>query len=214
MYPANWEVIQTIDYINETRKRTSVLWLGHTYKQQISFSIGDNILTSANIQISRFGPELLNDIFRITMTRARMYIIRSCKEWMDFIDSSYSLGIRGNENKRKEGWRAADGEKEPFKDCMYTEDIRKKAVDDKYDPARRNYFRYNLEEASKDNIIITVYDELKQKRLIVDGLHRAAALTRACEDNIRRTITNVKIFECYGSHVNIIFSCDIHQLPS
>ncbi len=60
---------------------------------------------------------------------------------------------------------------------MDTEAIRKKALDDKYDPTRRNYFRYNLAEAYKDDIIITVFDELKQKRLIVDGLHRAAALT-------------------------------------
>jgi hypothetical protein len=59
---------------------------------------------------------------------------------------------------------------------------------------------------------MTVYDEKKSKRLIIDGLHRAAALTMAYEDNT--PISDVKIVECYGEHVDIIFPLDIHQLPN
>jgi hypothetical protein len=61
-----------------------------------------------------------------------------------------------------------------------------------------------------DNVIVTVFDTAKKKRLIVDGWHRAAALTMACEDGIN--IPEVRIIECAGNQVNVIFPCDIHQL--
>jgi hypothetical protein len=214
MFPGSWKDIEPIDYITETRKRTGVLWLGHTYNQQISFLIGDNIAASLNLEISRFGPEFLNDIFRITMTRARTCVIKSPTEWMDFINSCYSLDIAGDEIKRKKGWRAMNGEKQSFKVWMDQDNIRNKAVDDKYDPTIRNYFRYNLREATRDDCVITVFDEIKQKRLLVDGINRSAALTMACEEDLKRDIDTVRIFECYGSHVDVIFPCDIPQLPS
>lgn len=66
----------------------------------------------------------------------------------------------------------------------------------------------NLE---RNNIILTVFDDRRSKRLIIDGLHRAAALTMACEEEV--SISDVKILECYGEHVEIIFPLDVHQLP-
>jgi hypothetical protein len=107
-----------------------------------------------------------------------------------------------------------NGEKQSFKVWMDQDNIRNKAVDDKYDPTIRNYFRYNLREATKDDCVITVFDEIKQKRLLVDGINRSAALTMACEEDLKRDIDTVRIFECYGSHVDVIFPCDIPQLPS
>ena len=59
-------------------------------------------------------------------------------------------------------------------------------------------------------VIITVFDTKKDKRLLIDGLHRAAALTMVCEENI--SIPKIVIYECYGKRVDIIFPCDIHKL--
>jgi hypothetical protein len=153
----------------------------------------------------------LVDIFKVTDTKARTWSISSAPIWNEFIDSCYAVGISGNENERKEGWRAKDGVKEKFLDWMITENVREKAVDDSYDPVTRNYFRYNILK-SNDDSIITAYDQTIQRRLIVDGIHRAAALTMECEDNPDAKILPIKIFECYGLNVNVIFPCDIPQL--
>ena len=54
-------------------------------------------------------------------------------------------------------------------------------------------------------VYITVFDTKKDKRLLIDGLHRAAALTMACEEN--KSISKIVIYECYGERVDIIFLC-------
>ena len=113
--------------------------------------------------------------------------------------------------RMKGGWRAKDGVKEKFLDYMTTESVRQKAVDDSYDPVTRNFFRYNILK-TKDDSIITVYDQTIQGRLIVDGIHRAVALTMECEGSPDAKILPVTIFECFGRNVNVIFPCDIPQL--
>jgi hypothetical protein len=69
------------------------------------------------------------------------------------------------------------------------------------------------EQRFSDRIFCTVFDTRKQKRLIVDGLHRAKALTAACDAG-RISIPRVTIVECFGDRADIIFPCDVHQLPS
>jgi hypothetical protein len=61
-----------------------------------------------------------------------------------------------------------------------------------------------------DNTIITVFDSKKKKRLIIDGQHRASAITIACEKKDK--IPKVRVLECYGKSVNLIFPCDVYQL--
>lgn len=63
-----------------------------------------------------------------------------------------------------------------------------------------------------NNVICTVFDTMKQRALIVDGLHRARALTMSCEEG-RTIIPMVTILECFGPRVDVIFPCDVHQLP-
>jgi hypothetical protein len=53
------------------------------------------------------------------------------------------------------------------------------------------FFKYNKEKFNEDNVLITVVDTRKKKRLMVDGLHKAAALTMAYEKKIN--ITEIKI---------------------
>jgi hypothetical protein len=94
---------------------------------------------------------------------------------------------------------------------LITESVRERAVDDNYDPVTKNFFRYNILKSQHDSLI-TVYDQTIQRRLIVDGIHRAAAITMESEDNPNAKILPVKIFECYGHNVYVIFPCDIPQL--
>jgi hypothetical protein len=65
-------------------------------------------------------------------------------------------------------------------------------------------------EMFSDNVIITIFDTTKQKRLIVDGIKRAAALTIASETGV--DIPAEKVLECYGDRIDILFPCDAHQL--
>jgi len=77
---------------------------------------------------------------------------------------------------------------------------------------RSRYFRFD-ESKFVDPVLCTVFDAQKQKRLIVDGLNRANALTIACTKGYSN-IPQVTVIECFGIRVDIIFPCDVHQLPS
>jgi hypothetical protein len=78
-----------------------------------------------------------------------------------------------------------------FKKWMLTKNIRNEP----------NYQKLDEKKFREDKTLVTVFDTAKRKRLLVDGMHRAAALTMACEDGSA------------GSQVNVIFPCNVHQLP-
>ena len=105
------------------------------------------------------------NIFNITRTQTHGCIISSDNDWIDFIsDSCYSLNCENGKS-----WTDVDGKKQTFLDWMTTATVR-------YDS------KYIFEiEKFLDNIIITTFDTTKQKRLIVDGMRRAAALTICSE---------------------------------
>ena len=93
---------------------------------------------------------------------------------------------------------------------MRDENARAKANDPNQDKTRKCYF-FKLDYAKfTDNIIVTVTDSHKEKTLIVDGLHRAAALTMASEDGM--PFPETRIYDCYGENVDVINPCDVHQL--
>lgn len=58
------------------------------------------------------------------------------------------------------------------------------------------------------NIIISVYDSVKEKRVIVDGIHRGALLSswNSGQDN---QFSENSVYEWYGPFVNVIFPCDL-----
>lgn len=75
-----------------------------------------------------------------------------------------------------------------------------------------NFFTFD-EPRFSNHIFCTVFDTKKQKRLIVDGLHRAKALTTACDVG-RTNFPRVTVVECFGDRVDVIFPCDVRQLSS
>jgi hypothetical protein len=140
----------------------------------------------------------IKGIFYITQTEARAVHIQSSQDWTAFIDSCYSLAcINEGEN-----WTSRIGIKQHFREWMMKDSI-------------RNSGRYYGFDESKfnDPVLCTAFDTPKQKRLIVDGLNRAYALTIACSEGYSN-IPQVTIVECFGNRVDVIFPCDIHQLPS
>jgi hypothetical protein len=99
---------------------------------------------------------------------------------------------------RYKNWQNEDGKKQTFKEWMEADNHRQK-----------EQYIFDISRFN-DNVIITVYDTVKQKRLILDGQHRASAITIACEKGV--SMPEVKVLECYGSAVSVIFPCDVYQL--
>ena len=186
MFHANWTTIPVIQYLFEAGRKTRTFWLGNYWYD----GIGN--------EVRRFPIQILEGIFSITSTQTFQCIIHSCSEWNNFIsDSLYVLDLTPS----GKSWNDTDAKKTSFKEWFVGKNIRNDS----------NYQKLDEKEFKKDNVIVTVFDTKKEKRLIVDGWHRAAALTMACEDGIN--IPEVRIMECAGNQVNVIFPCDIHQLP-
>ena len=150
MFQGSWNDILPISYIVEARKKTKVIWLGKPIV----------ILDQYALPRGYFEPftiDILANIFNITRTQTHECIISSADDWIDFIsDSCYSLNCEDGKN-----WTNVEGKKQPFLDWMSTEKVR---YDSNYVFERERFL---------DNAIITIFDTTKQKRLIVDGIHRA-----------------------------------------
>lgn len=72
--------------------------------------------------------------------------------------------------------------------------------------------RFNRLE-NEDNLkIISVYHTSINKRVIVDGFHRAAALETEIKNKERFAIPRVTIWECYGNLVHTIFPFEFSHL--
>lgn len=187
IFQGNWNGIDVRQYLELVGPRTRTYWIGN---------IG---LDPLGNRIMRFPIEISEGIFYVTQTRTRTCNIESPTDWLSFVDSCYSLGCINCEN---EGWKAINGQKQRFRQWMTTDSIMN-------DPS---YFTFD-EQRFSDRIICTVFDTRKQKRLMIDGLHRAKALTVACDEGCV-TVLRVMIVECFGNRVDVIFPCDVHQLPS
>ena len=186
----NRSPISSNQYIIDTAKRTRAIWLGN-------LNIHDGYLSSGDIDI-------LEGIFRITNTIVYRYMILTNKDWTEFISTCYSLSCTECGN---EGWKAVNGKKQSIEEWL-KEEIETSSI--QHDPNKKTYL-FKLDKSKFDSTIITVYDTCKMKRLIIDGLHRAAAFTMACKDSV--PIPSVTVVECSGKELNVIFPCDIHQLP-
>lgn len=105
---------------------------------------------------------------------------------------------------------STNGRKDTFLNWMVKEDARNKANNPYQDTTKKcHFFKFDPTKFT-NNVIITVRDTNKERTLIVDGLHRAAALTIAAEEGI--PFPEVRVCECYGSKVDVIYPCDVHQL--
>jgi hypothetical protein len=186
IFQGNWNHLSVRKYLESVGPRTRAIWIGNMGLDPLG-----------NI-IMRFPLDVCEGIFQVSQTHTRICHIDSLTEWLRFINSCYSLGCRNCDN---EGWRAIKGVKLSFREWLASPDI----VEDP------NYSIFE-EQRFNDPILCTVFDTQREKRLVVDGLHRACALTVDC-DRGRVTMPRLTIVECFGVRMDIIFPCDIHQLP-
>ena len=83
-----------------------------------------------------------------------------------------------------------------------------------------NSVNYSLQEYAKEHsaelergkpmLIITAYHTLTAQCLITDGYHRAVALQSEIDRG--RATPTVRVIECYGSQLNIVFRHDFTRL--
>ena len=148
----------------------------------------------------------LVDIFDVTNTKCRKFIINSNDKFCKFVETCYSLSCE----PEPDSWTNKIGKKTPFLKWMKDNNVREIANNHIIQSKeKRNFFKFDINKFDNE-VIITVFDTKKDKRLLIDGLHRAAALTMVCEENI--SIPRITVHECYGEQVDIFFPCDIHQL--
>lgn len=155
-----------------------------------------------NVQIVWFGRYLpVKDtiaLFQLTNTKVRHGHINNRKDWRLFTGICYTLVAAD--------WKYKDQKKVMLKDA----------------DANPEWFG-KLERSRFEPTLFSLYDVNKHKRLLIDGTKRALAMTRC--DSIMRSLSRkgdkprtwpsfppVDIWECYGSNLDPIFPCDLHQL--
>jgi hypothetical protein len=131
----------------------------------------------------------------VSKTQTRTCHIQSIEGWINFIDSCYSLICIDQSHD----WISITGRKQHLPEWI----LKTKGQND--------LFRFD-ENKFIDCVLCTAFDHQSQKRLVVDGLNRAHALTIAYKEGRIKNMPTVTIVECYGNHVDIIYPCDIHQL--
>jgi hypothetical protein len=185
LFCMKWNDLSRLEFVQYTMYNTGVIWLGRTAL----------VIDSHSRQIGAcflIPPEDLISLFNVTDTKTRECIINRGVDWKNFSDSCYVLGCKDNKT-----WRDAEGKKLPLKEW----------ADEK-----RHKQEFIRDRPFDNDIIITVYDTDKQKRLIIDGIHRATILTNECENRHVELLSPMRVWECYGKQVITIFPCDIIQL--
>jgi hypothetical protein len=180
-----WNSIDVECYISKTKQRIDVI----------------SLITRSTIP----DNELVH-IFKISNTKTRECLINNNQEWRDFIETCYSLSCE----PLPDGWMNVHGRKKIF--LKWMEDECAKEITKNFtrpNEQKSNFYKFDNSKF-KDQVIVTLFDTKKDKRLIIDGLHRSVALTMACKENV--SIPKMVIYECYGEQVDIIFPCDVHQL--
>ena len=87
--------------------------------------------------------------------------------------------------------------------------LRELAVDTKGSPEFiRKFDPLTFEpEDFGDNVLVTACDTKKNRRIILDGTHRAVILTN--ESNMKLLFPSASIIECYGDEVDRLFPFDL-----
>jgi hypothetical protein len=62
-----------------------------------------------------------------------------------------------------------------------------------------------------DKTIISAYDMVKKKRILLDGNKRATILTSENQSQMKPNI-EISLYEWYGERVNMIFPCEFCHL--
>jgi hypothetical protein len=167
-----WFPIDVEEYIKLAKCRVKIIWLGML-----------------------FDINTLRGISIVNGTKARACSICSVGEWLNFVESCYSLICVDLSHD----WMSIMGRKEHLPEWISKT------------KEQGDIFVFD-ENKFIDCVLCTAFDYKSQKRLVVDGLNRARALTIACEEGRIKNMPSVRVVECYGENVDVLYPCDIHQL--
>jgi hypothetical protein len=128
----------------------------------------------------------LISLFKISRLGTRQCSIASYDAWESFSESCYLVRYKYGKQ-----WQDEDAENYTLKEF---------ASEKQNDPefTRKGEFAHN--------IIISAYDTQRDKRVIIDGIHRSVILTNECVS--QQKVPTATIYECYGTTVDRIFPCD------
>ena len=128
----------------------------------------------------------LISLLKISGLGTRQCSIATYDAWDGFSESCYLVRYKYNKQ-----WQHEEAENYTLKEFALE---------------KQNESEFIRNREFSHNIIITGYDTQRDKRVIIDGLHRAVILTNECEKQLR--IPNAMIYECYGAKIDRIFPCD------
>lgn len=140
-----------------------------------------------------FDINTLKGIAIVNEIKARACHIGSVDEWSSFIESCYSLICVDQSHD----WTSMTGRKQYLPEWISKT---------KEQPGIHTF----NENKFIDCILCTAFDHKSQKRLVVDGLNRARALTIACEQGRIKNMPSVRVVECYGDSVDILLVTSIN----
>jgi hypothetical protein len=184
VFQVNWKPLSSQEYLDAARKATDLIWLGRSAYVPIP---GVPII----LQVAT--DQDLIDLFNLLDIKTRRYEInQSYDEWKEFSNSCFTVWYKNNK-----GWKDVGAQ-----NYMLSELVSEKIPKNDSDFMRTRDF--------ENDIIVTAYDTKKDKRLIIDGIHRAAILTSETEKQC--SMPSARIYECYGDNVDKIFPCDFSHL--
>ena len=157
LFEVNWSQLDSMNYVSSLMYETGVIWLGR------KVAILDPHCMPIT-KISLVPPEEMVILFNNTNTLTSQCTIRNCYEWNQFVQSCYVLRCKDNKS-----WKDSDGEKMNLKEWS------------EHNRNNSEFCRTGSKPFTKD-VVFTIYDSIRCKRLIIDGTHRATILTNECEN--------------------------------
>lgn len=184
-----WQPLALTDFIVQARQRTGVIWWGGG---------GTVPLGPTPIAFRFLSQDDLEALFRVLGIATRQYEIRGFEEWNRFAKSCHTVSYKDGK-----GWQLIDAKNYSL------EDLAKDNIEEPSFVRRIDQVSHAPEEFG-DGVIVTAYDTMKRKRLILDGIHRAAIMTN--ESKSRTRLPRATVIECYGNKVNQLFPFDTIHL--
>lgn len=181
IFAGKWLQLKPGSYIDEVRRSSDLISLIRVCQT------GQQIASNFDIE----------SLVGLSNLETRQYTITGPEEWNELANSCYTVRY-----KCEKHWQDQDAKNYSLVEWIGSEDYLR---DKKVRPLEVK------DGKLPDDIIVTAYDTEKDIRLIVSGLHRAAALTirtRECDS----AIPSVRIYECRGRNVGILFPCDFVHL--
>lgn len=175
-----WSPLDPLHFINENRRSADVIWLGRVLQTQGTFY---GLVTNDD----------LTSLIKVLGLETRQYNCNNPNECNSILSSCHT--VRFKDGKKWQDENAGN----------YYLDEWTRSEDYKSDPKVR---KLELKDGKlEEDVITTAYNPQTNTRIIISGLHRAAALYKKIMEK-DRTIPSFRIFECSGSRIGWLFPCD------